>query len=60
MIQKLDYDVMISVHDYFVDDIKNSSSSVWCNNCNNKLAEIFQDEGNYCTECWQSRTHPNL
>jgi len=51
---------MISVHDCFVGDIKDNSNSVWCNSCNYKLADIFQDEGNYCTECWQSETHPNV
>ena len=23
-------------------------------------ASIFQDEGNFCLECWQQRTEPNI
>ena len=30
-----------------------------CNSCNNK-AEIFQAEGDYCLQCWQRETHPNV
>lgn len=28
-----------------------------CNQCNNKIAEIFQINGEYCLECWQTITH---
>jgi hypothetical protein len=29
-----------------------------CNSCKIKLAKIFQEEGDYCLECWQERTYP--
>jgi hypothetical protein len=25
-----------------------------------KRAEIFQAEGDYCLQCWQKETHPNV
>jgi hypothetical protein len=28
--------------------------------CKIMSARIFQEEGNYCLECWQERTHPSL
>ncbi|MFY9797967.1 MAG: hypothetical protein WCC17_21095 [Candidatus Nitrosopolaris sp.] len=31
-----------------------------CDICKIRLASIFQQEGNYCLECWQERTHPSL
>lgn len=31
-----------------------------CNTCDNKPADIFQVEGDYCLDCWQKRTYPNL
>ncbi len=31
-----------------------------CDVCNEKSADIFQVEGEYCLECWQKRTYPNL
>jgi len=30
-----------------------------CNHCKVKLAEIFQVNGDYCLECWQTITHTN-
>lgn len=31
-----------------------------CNICDDKPADIFQIEGDYCLDCWQNRTYPNL
>jgi len=31
-----------------------------CTNCKLKLAEIFQDAGDYCLQCWQEVTHTNV
>jgi hypothetical protein len=30
-----------------------------CDICKIRLAGIFQEDGNYCLECWQERTHPS-
>ena len=30
-----------------------------CNYCKSKPAEIFQVNGEYCLECWQTITHTN-
>ena len=32
----------------------------YCNNCKESLAEIFQDNGDYCLECWQDLTYTKL
>ena len=31
----------------------------FCDSCKIKLAKIFQEEGDYCLECWQERTYPH-
>ena len=31
-----------------------------CSNCKSKLASIFQEDGDFCVECWQIITHPNV
>jgi hypothetical protein len=31
-----------------------------CNLCKNNLAEIFQENGDYCLNCWQEITCPNV
>jgi hypothetical protein len=35
------------------------SDTVVCNRCKCRPAEIFQVNGEYCLECWQTITHPN-
>ena len=30
-----------------------------CNHCRSRHAEIFQVNGEYCLECWQTITHTN-
>jgi len=32
---------------------------LFCDSCKIKLAKIFQEEGDYCLECWQERTYPH-
>lgn len=32
---------------------------VTCDACG-KEAFVFQDEGNFCLDCWQDRTEPNI
>lgn len=32
---------------------------VACVRCNVKLAEIFQINGEFCLDCWQTITHTN-
>jgi hypothetical protein len=32
----------------------------YCTNCKSKLAAIFHEDGDFCTECWQIVTHPNI
>lgn len=33
--------------------------AVMCVNCKVKQAEIFQVNGEYCLDCWQTITHTN-
>ncbi len=36
-----------------------SEKKINCDICNQE-AFIFQDEGNFCLNCWQERTEPNI
>jgi hypothetical protein len=36
------------------------SPSVICNHCKDRVAEIFQESGDYCLHCWQEITCPNV
>jgi len=49
---------MISTSEYTTDNRDNNIYS--CNSCDTKFADIFQDEGNYCLDCWQRRTYPRI
>jgi len=61
MIHQLTYDIMISTRDCITNNDKDKDGNIsWCNSCDDKPAHIFQDEGNYCLDCWQKRTDPNL
>ncbi len=31
-----------------------------CIKCKTKAAHIFHDSGDYCLECWQHSTHPDI
>jgi hypothetical protein len=61
MIPHLIFNVMNSPSNCITCDDKdaNSSASI-CNVCNGKPADIFQVEGEYCLDCWQKKTYPNL
>jgi protein-arginine kinase activator protein McsA len=32
----------------------------FCIKCKTKIADIFHDSGDYCLECWQYFTHPDI
>jgi hypothetical protein len=32
---------------------------VWCDVCGEEAC-IFQEEGNFCLNCWQERTEPQI
>ena len=32
----------------------------FCIKCKAKIAHIFHDSGDYCLECWQYFTHPDI
>ncbi len=49
------------------DNNKNNSSdnnyyfsAPYCNRCEDRLSEIFQVTGDYCLECWQELTCPEV
>jgi hypothetical protein len=31
-----------------------------CINCDTKKAEVYEVNGDYCLECWQRLTHPEV
>jgi hypothetical protein len=31
-----------------------------CIHCKNSLAEIFQENGDFCLDCWQELTYPKF
>lgn len=41
-----------------MEDIADADAQV-CNHCKRRPAEIFQVNGEYCLECWQTITHTN-
>jgi hypothetical protein len=58
MTSSVNYDLMISVNEHISDNTGGKDYS--CNSCNDKAADIFQADGDYCLDCWQKRTYPNL
>ena len=34
------------------------SPSIICQRCETKMAEVFQESGDYCLNCWQEKTCP--
>jgi hypothetical protein len=36
------------------------SHHAYCKRCKTTLAEIFQGSGDYCLDCWQEKTCPNV
>jgi len=49
---------MISISDDR--DTSDSDTVLRCDSCGVKWVDIYQDEGNYCMDCWQNRTYPNM
>jgi hypothetical protein len=41
-------------------DYRVKNHILFCNSCKIKLAKIFQEEVDYCLECWQERTYPHF
>jgi hypothetical protein len=44
-------------------DYQNSNTTsvtTVCNHCKSNLAEIFQENGDFCLHCWQEITCPNV
>ena len=39
---------------------KNDDNATLCDQCKNMQAEVFQEDGDYCLDCWQERVHPLL
>lgn len=57
MIQQTSPDIIISTSDCLTNNDKDEDGNIsWCNTCDNKPADIFQVEGNYCLDCWQCQT----
>ena len=40
--------------------LSTSSVTIICKHCKTNLAEIFQESGDYCLNCWQEITCPNV
>jgi hypothetical protein len=51
---------MISPYNSTTFDNEDADRVSICNVYNDKSADIFQVEGEYCLECWQNSTYPNL
>jgi hypothetical protein len=61
MIWQLTYDIMISTIESIANNGRDKDDNIsWCSTCYDKPADIFQAEGNYCLDCWQNQTYPNL
>jgi hypothetical protein len=50
---------MILPNDIANNNEDNDDNISSCNICDDKPADIFQIEGDYCLDCWQNRTYPN-
>ena len=51
---------MILLNDIASSNEDNYDTVSSCNICDDKPADIFQIEGDYCLDCWQNLTYPNL
>ena len=51
---------MILSSDCIINIGDKNDSIATCHTCDEKPADIFQAEGDYCLECWQELTYPNL
>jgi hypothetical protein len=50
--ETLDVAVLITMAD--------SNTAPLCNDCKYRVAEIFQVNGDYCLQCWQEKTYPDV
>jgi hypothetical protein len=48
---------MISINEHISDNTVGDTYS--CNRCNDKAADIFEVEGDYCLDSWLKLTLPN-
>ena len=48
----------LSISYYSSNGLSNNRIPISCDSCKTSDADIFQDEGNYCLECWQKQTLP--
>ena len=60
MIRQLDRWLMILPNDIANNNEDTDDNISSCNIYDDKPADIFQIEGDYCLGCWQNRTYPNL
>jgi hypothetical protein len=60
MIRQLAKNNMILPNDIASRNEDNDDTVSSCNICDDKPADIFQIEGDYCLDCWQNLTYPNL
>jgi hypothetical protein len=42
------------------EDVNIAISYAYCKRCKATLAEIFQESGDYCLDCWQEKTCPDV
>lgn len=37
-----------------------ASCDILCQKCKKQFAEVFQVTGDFCLQCWQEETHPEI
>jgi len=47
---------MLDIH---FDKVIEAEVDIFCDGCGEE-ASIFQEEGNFCLNCWQQRTEPEI
>jgi hypothetical protein len=54
IVTQLTYEIIISTSGCIITNGGNKDGNIsWCNTCDDKPADIFQVEDNYCLDCWQ-------
>ena len=56
MFKRVSYKVIIPLINSSISAIM--SPSTICQHCKTRMAEIFQESGDYCINCWQEKTYP--
>ena len=54
------FNVMINPSNFTAFENEDDDSVSVCNFCNDKSADVFQVEGEYCLDCWQKKTCPDI